>query len=101
METSKRRVYTKKIRSAVLTAVRKKGVCAAAKEHGVPQSCVSRWAKTADVRRDGPAPRRQEAPRSPRDDAPAKAPRAEATKARRAEQPHVAKIYVTPPRSAS
>lgn len=39
----------------MLAAVRAKGVSAAAKEHGVPQSCVSRWASTAGVTR-GPAP---------------------------------------------
>ena len=54
--TTKRRRYTKDEREAVLATVREKGVCAAAHEHGVPESCVSRWAKDAGVRRGGPAP---------------------------------------------
>ena len=111
MDTSKRRNYTKKQRSTVLAAVRKRGVCAAAEEHSIPQSCVSRWAKAAGVRRDGPAPRRQQAPPSPRDDAPATPkkprsktapttpPRVEAAKARRTLQTRVAKIY-TPSQKA-
>jgi putative transposase len=56
MADSKRRnSYTSEKKEAVLATVRAKGVCAAAKEHGVPQSCVSRWASTGSVTR-GPAP---------------------------------------------
>lgn len=35
----------------MLATVRAEGVCAAAREHGVAQSCVSRWAAAAGVRR--------------------------------------------------
>ncbi|GMV20021.1 MAG: hypothetical protein AMXMBFR56_82450 [Polyangiaceae bacterium] len=56
MATGKRSSYTSEQRQAVLAAVRAKGVNAAAKEHGVPQSCVSRWASAAGVRRGGSAP---------------------------------------------
>lgn len=56
MGTTKRRSYTKEQREAALATVRKKGVCAAAVEHGVPESCVSRWAKDASVHRESGAP---------------------------------------------
>jgi transposase InsO family protein len=56
MGATKRRSYTKEQREATLATVRKKGVCAAALEHGVPESCVSRWAKDAGVRRESAAP---------------------------------------------
>lgn len=60
MATGKRSSYTSEQRQAVLAMVRAKGVNAAAKEHGVPQSCVSRWASAAGVTRNGngaaPAP---------------------------------------------
>lgn len=58
MASKRRSFYRSEQREAVLAAVRARGVCAAAKEHGVPQSCVSRWASAAGVRRDGnePAP---------------------------------------------
>jgi len=52
MGETRRRSYTEKQREAVLASVRKKGVCAAAEEHGVGASCVSRWAKTAGVKRE-------------------------------------------------
>jgi transposase-like protein len=57
MATGKRSSYTSEQRQAVLAAVRAKGVNGAAKEHGVPQSCVSRWASAAGVARgdSGPA----------------------------------------------
>ncbi len=48
--------YTSEQRQAVLATVRAKGVCAASKLHGVPQSCVSRWAAAAGVTRNGNAP---------------------------------------------
>jgi putative transposase len=57
MGRAKRRSYTEAQREAVLATVRKKGVCAAAIEHGVPVSCVSQWAKKAGVRRESVAPR--------------------------------------------
>jgi transposase InsO family protein len=52
MTASKRRSYTATEREKILAAVRKAGVNAAAKEHGVPQSCVSRWAAAAGVKCD-------------------------------------------------
>lgn len=55
MASMRRSVYRSEQKAAVLAAVRARGVCAAAKEHGVPQSCVSRWASTAGVTRNGDA----------------------------------------------
>ncbi|MCZ2136160.1 MAG: DDE-type integrase/transposase/recombinase [Burkholderiales bacterium] len=52
MESRKRRSYTTKQREAVLADVRASGVIAASKKHDVPQSCVSRWASVAGVRRE-------------------------------------------------
>ena len=51
MESSKRRSYTAEQRDAVLADVRTMGINAAAKKHDVAQSCVSRWASIAGVRR--------------------------------------------------
>jgi len=51
MESSKRRSYTAEQRDAVLADVRAMGINAAAKKHDVAQSCVSRWASIAGVRR--------------------------------------------------
>jgi transposase InsO family protein/transposase-like protein len=63
MGTTKRRSYTMEQREAALATVRRKGVCAAAVEHGVPESCVSRWAKDAGVHREsGPPPSQPVAP---------------------------------------
>lgn len=57
METSKRRSYTKEQRDAAVADVPALGVMGAAKKHGIPQSCVSQWAKRAGVRRETtPAP---------------------------------------------
>jgi|CZKU01.1.fsa_nt_gi hypothetical protein len=53
MESSKRRSYTREQREAVLAEVRAIGVQAASKKHDVPQSCVSRWANAAGVKRAG------------------------------------------------
>lgn len=53
METTRCRSYTKEEREAVVATVRERGVCSAAKEHGIAPSCVSRWAKAAGVRRNG------------------------------------------------
>lgn len=50
----KRRSYTEEERQAALATVRVMGVCAAAAEHGIPQSCVSRWASSAGVKRGLP-----------------------------------------------
>jgi transposase-like protein len=56
MASKRRSSYRNEQKQAVLAAVRAKGVCAAAMAHGVPQSCVSRWASAAGVRRDGNEP---------------------------------------------
>jgi transposase-like protein len=55
MEKSERRSYTKAQRAAAVADVLALGVIEAAKKHGVPQSCVSRWAKDARVRRNADA----------------------------------------------
>jgi transposase InsO family protein len=52
---AKRRTYTDGFLRRVLADVKKVGVCAAAKQHGVPLSCVSRWASEAGVRRGASA----------------------------------------------
>jgi transposase InsO family protein len=52
METSSRRSYTKEQREAAVADVLTLGVIEAAEKHGVPQSCVSRWAKDAGVQRE-------------------------------------------------
>jgi putative transposase len=51
MVAQTRRKYSEKQREAVLKDVVRLGVCEAASKHGVPESCVSRWAKAAGVRR--------------------------------------------------
>ena len=52
MASSKRRSsYTAEQRKAVLVDVRTIGVCATATKHKVPQTCVSRWALAAGVKR--------------------------------------------------
>ena len=68
---SGRRSYTDEQRKAVLQDVRKLGVCGAATKNKVPQSCVSRWAAAAGVKRetdevlDAPAKgRRRAAPKA-------------------------------------
>jgi putative transposase len=48
-----RRSYTKEQRAAAVADVPALGVNGAAKKHGVPQTCVSRWAAAAKVRREG------------------------------------------------
>ena len=53
MESSKRRSYTTEQREAVLADVGAIGVQGASKKHHVPQSCVSRWASAAGVKRVG------------------------------------------------
>ena len=59
---SERRSYTKEQREEALADVVAMGVAAAAKKLGAPQSCVSRWAKDAGVRRATP-PARSSAPK--------------------------------------
>jgi transposase InsO family protein len=67
MVRRKRRSYTSEQRQAVLATVRERGVIAAAREHGIPQSCVSTWAAKAGVtRRDlSNAAAKKKAPRTP------------------------------------
>jgi transposase InsO family protein len=52
METKKRREYTPAERDAVVADVRRIGVAETATKHGVPKSCVSRWASIAGVKRE-------------------------------------------------
>jgi transposase InsO family protein len=52
---SERRRYTEERRAAAVADVPTLGVIEAARKHGVPQSCVSRWAKDAGVRRSAVA----------------------------------------------
>ena len=51
----KRQRYTDAFRQLVLDDVKTSGVNAAAAKHKVAQSCVSRWASSAGVRREAPA----------------------------------------------
>jgi transposase InsO family protein len=71
---SGRRSYSEGQRKAVLQDVRKLGVCGAATKNKVPQSCVSRWAAAAGVKREADEVV----------EAPAKGPRRAETKAPRA-----------------
>jgi transposase-like protein len=59
---SERRTYTKEEREQALADVVTMGVVGAARKLGAPQSCVSRWAKDAGVRRATP-PARSSAPK--------------------------------------
>jgi putative transposase len=62
---SERRSYTKEQRAAAVADVATMGVVAAAEKLGAPQSCVSRWAKDAGVKREGvPAPRPARTPKT-------------------------------------
>jgi transposase InsO family protein len=62
---SERRSYTKEQRAAAVADVATMGVVAAAKKHGAPQSCVSRWAKDAGVKHEEvPARRSARKPRA-------------------------------------
>jgi hypothetical protein len=54
---SERRSYTKEQREEALADVVTMGVAAAARKLGAPQSCVSRWAADAGVRRATPPAR--------------------------------------------
>jgi putative transposase len=107
METTKRRSYTTEQRDGVLAAVREKGVCAAAEEHDVPESCVSRWAKAAGVKRGTPRqpspPQRAKEPRQRSAAAAQQAneapPRDSGGEARRTQRARVAKSY-TPSQKA-
>jgi len=59
MESTKRRTYTSEQKAAAVADVAAMGVVGAAAKHGVPQSCVSRWAAAAGVARaEGAQPAR-------------------------------------------
>jgi len=51
MSARKRRLYTASEKEAAIRDAGEMGVCAAARKHGIPQSCVSRWA--SEARREG------------------------------------------------
>ena len=99
MESSKRRRYTTEEREAALADVRAIGVKAASEKHDVPQSCVSRWASAAGVKRVGgkplalvtTAPSETSSPRAQASAAPSARP-APVTVAKRTRS-RVAKIY--------
>lgn len=98
---AERQTYTAEQRDVVLGDVPTMGVSATARKHGVPQTCVSRWAKSAGVARvianeSAPAPKASKpAP------APAKTRRTatSATRAKAAAPSRVAKLY-TPSQKA-
>jgi putative transposase len=64
MGESKRRSYTQAERDAAVADVPALGVIEASKKHGVAQSCVSKWAKDAGVRREVAARPAQRAART-------------------------------------
>jgi len=89
---SGRRRYSEEHKRQVVADAVKRGVCAAAREHGVAESNVSRW-------RDRYGASGQDEPRAePEDSAPAAAERAE-IETSRARRKHVAKTY-TPSQKA-
>ena len=91
MGTTQRRIYTKEQREAVVADVATDGVRAAAKKHGVPESCVSRWASEAGVvrrQKAAAAANTIEAPVAPQ---PMVAP--QDAEAEPAAPRHVAKVY--------
>jgi transposase-like protein len=49
-QTTTRRAYTPAERAAAVTLANRKGVCAAARELGIPQTNVSKWAKAHALR---------------------------------------------------
>lgn len=51
MSTRRRRQYTQAERRAAVQDAAKMGVCEAARKHGIPASCVSRWASDARLRK--------------------------------------------------
>ena len=78
-QTAKRRGYTAEEKASALVLAGKKGVCAAARELGIPQTNVSKWAKDRVPRAGSPpetettAPATVETKSSPVVDAPATA----------------------------
>jgi len=61
--STKRRFYSVAERKAVLKDVPRLGVCEAARQHGIPRPCVSRWASAGGVEREQKSARRSGAPR--------------------------------------
>ena len=59
---SKRRTYTSEQRVAAVADVVAMGVIGASRKHGIPQSCVSRWASVAGVAREAGAALAQATP---------------------------------------
>ena len=53
MSARKRRQYTASEKEAAVRDAGEMGVCAAAKKHGIPQSCVSRWTTDAGRKSGG------------------------------------------------
>jgi putative transposase len=113
-----RRSYTEEQRKTALADVVTMGVVAAAKKLGAPQSCVSRWAKEAGVRREETAapssarkpkartrvskvePREPSAEASkPEEPVASREPKAAVPAARRTLKSRVAKVY-TPSQKA-
>ena len=90
----KRRQHTPAKRAAVLADLVTIGVCAAAAKHGVPQSCVSRWASVLKVTR---ASAEKSTPASSKPGRGADVPAPE--RARRTTLSRVAKVY-TPSQKA-
>jgi putative transposase len=70
MAESKRRNYTAEQRAIVVADVPLLGICAAAKKHEVPKTCVSRWAAAEGVKRES-EPTSAEKPRTPAEKPPA------------------------------
>ena len=62
MESTKRRTYTSEQRVAAVADVVAMGVIGASRKHGIPQSCVSRWASVAGVAREAGAALAQATP---------------------------------------
>ncbi|MDX9724111.1 MAG: transposase [Myxococcota bacterium] len=62
MAESKRRNYTAEQRAIVVADVPILGICAAAKKHQVPKTCVSRWAAAEGVKREPEKPGKSEKP---------------------------------------
>jgi transposase InsO family protein len=97
MKSRKRRSYTRGEREAVLRDVSRLGVCAAAVKHKVPESCVSKWASAAGVRRTRRAAHRSHAAAAAQQPLPGlPGPRLQAEAPPRS---HVAKLY-TPSQKA-
>lgn len=94
MVSRKRRQYTAEERASVLADAAKLGLCAAAKKHGIPASCVSRWRSKAKQEEGSVARKRKAAPQT--EDAPSKS----STVIAGAHRPRVAARRYTPSQKA-